>query len=276
MIDHTYDLEYVPCNCCGADDTRLIAKAKEKWREVEYKIIQCKKCELIYVNPRRRGELNNDDNRNWDGALDYFRAREPDIRQGAITILDTLAASGYSKGNLLEIGSGMGCLLQEAGIRGMTVVGVEITRQLVTYCREMGFKVIGDSIDNAGLPESSYDIIVINHVLEHLLDPKGCLELIFRLLRPGGVVYIGIPGVDKRILRKAADDKDFADTLWRPEAHLYYFLPTVIRSMLRNAGFQELKVPCVGNIPRCWARKIIKEMLLHVSPGVFIARKPLL
>ena len=277
------DLEYVPCNCCGGDDTRLLATAAEKWREVEYRIVQCKKCGLIYANPRRKGDLINDDNRNWDGALDYFKANESNHRRGVRRILDTLAAPGHSKGDLLEIGSGMGMLLLEARIRGLNAVGVEINHQLATYCREMGLNVINDSIDSARLPDSSYDVVVMTQVLEHLLDPKRCLEIIYRVLRPGGCVYIGIPQVDKRALRKARTDREFARALWRPEAHLYYFLPSVVRRMLRDAGFHELPVPIsgslmLGSIPRQWIRRIkagVWDRLLHASPGVFIARKPL-
>ena len=272
------DLEYVPCNCCGADDMRLLATAAEKWRELEYRIVQCKKCRLIYVNPRRKGGLINDDNCNWDEALDYFRSKESDRRRSARNILDILALAGCSQGDLLEIGSGMGMLLLEARSHGWNVTGVEINRQLATYCDERGLNVTNDSIDSAIVPDSSYDVVVMTQVLEHLLDPKGCLGIIYRVLRPGGCVYLGIPQVDKRVLRKARTDREFARALWRPEAHLYYFLPTVIRRMLGDTGFHELPIPMLGSMPRRWIRKIkagVRDRLLHASPGVFIARKPL-
>lgn len=46
------------------------------------------------------------------------------------------------------------------------------------------------------IPDSSLDFVVANHFLEHTEDPLGTLLNAFRVLRPGGVLYLALP--DKR------------------------------------------------------------------------------
>jgi predicted SAM-dependent methyltransferase len=46
------------------------------------------------------------------------------------------------------------------------------------------------------LPDASQDFVIANHFLEHCQDPLGALENMFRVLRPGGVLYLAVP--DKR------------------------------------------------------------------------------
>lgn len=45
----------------------------------------------------------------------------------------------------------------------------------------------------ATIPDASLDFVIASHVIEHLEDPLGALENWLRVLRPGGVVYIGVP-----------------------------------------------------------------------------------
>jgi len=48
-------------------------------------------------------------------------------------------------------------------------------------------------IENTGLPGESYDLIVCNHVLEHVNDFRKALKEMFRILRPGGSFVCSFP-----------------------------------------------------------------------------------
>ena len=48
-------------------------------------------------------------------------------------------------------------------------------------------------IQATGLPESSYDVIVCNHVLEHVDDFRKALKEMYRILRPGGSFICSFP-----------------------------------------------------------------------------------
>lgn len=48
-------------------------------------------------------------------------------------------------------------------------------------------------IQHTGLPDQSYDIIVCNHVLEHVDDFRQALKEMYRILRPGGSFICSFP-----------------------------------------------------------------------------------
>jgi SAM-dependent methyltransferase len=43
------------------------------------------------------------------------------------------------------------------------------------------------------LPDASYDVVMANHVLEHIDDDRKAMRELFRLLKPGGVALLTVP-----------------------------------------------------------------------------------
>jgi predicted SAM-dependent methyltransferase len=56
--------------------------------------------------------------------------------------------------------------------------------------------IIDDGEHLTRLPDGSEDFVIANHFLEHCQDPLQALQSMFRVLRPGGVLYLAVP--DKR------------------------------------------------------------------------------
>ena len=56
--------------------------------------------------------------------------------------------------------------------------------------------VVDDGERLANVPDASLDFVIANHFLEHCQDPIAALGTMFRVVRPGGIVYLAIP--DKR------------------------------------------------------------------------------
>jgi SAM-dependent methyltransferase len=48
-------------------------------------------------------------------------------------------------------------------------------------------------ITNVPLPSASYDVVIANHVLEHIPDDRQAMQELFRLLRPGGTALLTVP-----------------------------------------------------------------------------------
>ena len=48
-------------------------------------------------------------------------------------------------------------------------------------------------IQHTGLPDQSYDVIICNHVLEHVDDFRQALKEMLRILRPGGSFICSFP-----------------------------------------------------------------------------------
>lgn len=48
-------------------------------------------------------------------------------------------------------------------------------------------------ITATGLPGAAYDVILANHVLEHIPDDRAAMRELFRLLKPGGFALLTVP-----------------------------------------------------------------------------------
>lgn len=48
-------------------------------------------------------------------------------------------------------------------------------------------------IKGTALPDASYDVVIANHVLEHIDDDHAAMRELFRLLKPGGIAVLSVP-----------------------------------------------------------------------------------
>jgi SAM-dependent methyltransferase len=64
-------------------------------------------------------------------------------------------------------------------------------------------------VDESGyeaIPDSSYDFVILNHVLEHVPDPRPILTLLAAKLKPGGYIWIAFPSVRSLSLPSSCDE----------------------------------------------------------------------
>jgi SAM-dependent methyltransferase len=149
-----------------------------------------------------------------------------------------LAAAG-TQPRLLEVGSGLGNLLFEAKKRGYDVTGVEYSASSVRAANErLGAEcVVQGTIGDVPLPDSSFDVAVLADVIEHTRDPLSNLKRIWRLLRPGGALFMALPSLDSwsaRLMRERWMEFKLE--------HLFYFDSSTVRTALLKSGFEEVEV----------------------------------
>jgi SAM-dependent methyltransferase len=141
-------------------------------------------------------------------------------------------ASGLKGGSLLDVGSGTGEVLMAARDRGWTTQGVEPERTSAETARDRGLEVEIAVLEEAGLPEGSYDVVSAFHVLEHIPDSQAFLDSLRRWARPGGHIVIEVPNFNSSPRRRWAEHW----SLLRPLEHLVHFTPRTLRSTLVRAG----------------------------------------
>jgi SAM-dependent methyltransferase len=99
-----------------------------------------------------------------------------------------------------------------------------------------------DSLSN--VPDSQFDVIFCNNVLEHLHDPSALLDQIARVLQPGGVAYVNVPSWwGKRALEFSAFRLGLSP---REEMndHRWYFDPKDLWPLLVRSGFRPDNISC--------------------------------
>lgn len=121
---------------------------------------------------------------------------------GRLTPLNRDAiAARYLRGDGLEIGALHNPLPVPDGAR-VRYVDRMPTAELRRHYPELDSKplVAVDVIDDGerlkSVPDGSVDFVIANHFLEHCQEPIGALGTMFRVVRPGGIVYLAVP--DKR------------------------------------------------------------------------------
>ena len=96
---------------------------------------------------------------------------------------------------VLDIGCGQGVALKHFAADGLDALGIAIGED-VRICREQGFNAVEMDLTFLEFPDASFDLVWCRHVLEHSIMPFFTLSEIFRVLKPGGVVYIEVPCPD--------------------------------------------------------------------------------
>jgi SAM-dependent methyltransferase len=223
----------IPCPLCGGYSySRLFVKRG-------YTIVRCEECELVYANPQVDERLTHEQYRDggssdlWVDVLASPRQLELD-REKFSEILDELE-SYRGRGRLLDVGCSIGLFLRLAAERGWEGVGTEIGHRALAHARErFGVRVVDRPLADAGFEPTSFDVVTLNAVLEHMHEPRRTLHEVAGLLEPGGAVYLIVPNVESlacRVLHHRAATFDGRN-------HLTYFSRRTLRDMLEREGFE--------------------------------------
>ncbi len=261
------------CPVCGCSDRVLIHKNLRDriffCAPGEWSIYQCQDCSTGYLDPRptpasiglayknyfthvMEGELKLAWKQRIRRTLaDGYRRYQFGPSKRLSSIVDVLASWLFpsqkaildarmrhlprpSMGQrLLDVGCGSGEFLSKARSCGWEVVGVEIDPKAIKICQRRGIDVRIGSIDSLDASREKFDGITIRHVIEHLHDPITVLKNCYKLLKPGGWIWIETPNMNSEGYRLYGAD-------WRdldPPRHLILFNPSSLRNALEQAGF---------------------------------------
>lgn len=65
-----------------------------------------------------------------------------------------------------------------------------------------------EDITNISFADCSFDVVICNHVLEHILEEKKALNEIYRILKKGGVAFLNVPIDDNREITFEKEEYD--------------------------------------------------------------------
>lgn len=134
---------------------------------------------------------------------------------------------------LLDIGCGNGDFLARAKDGGWEVEGVEPDPVAAEVARARGLNVHVGTVAAVRNQYESFDGITLSHVVEHVYDSAALLRECYKLLKPGGWIWIETPNIE------SLGNKRFGKN-WRglePPRHLLIFNRSSLLRSLAKAGF---------------------------------------
>jgi len=206
-------------------------------------IKMCLNCELIFKSFEGKAEnLYNDnyaekfiDSKEYSGihAFNFFR--------DLISSSYKRARKNAGRPSLLDIGSGIGIMLDASKETGYDPIGVELSTKLAAIAVKKGHTVINKDISELAL-ERKFDTITMMDIIEHLQAPRDVLVALKLLLNPGGELIVYTPNHDSLIVKaaglfyhlgiKSPVENIFACT------HTCFFSTKTLRRVLNYSGYK--------------------------------------
>lgn len=136
-------------------------------------------------------------------------------------------------GKVLDIGASTGVMLDIFKENGWQTFGVEPSESSLVATKK-GHNISNVFFEKVNFKKNYFDLIILNHTLEHLEDPEKVLVKAFNLLKRGGAVLVDVPnagGIGSKLLGKK----------WPyllPKEHISQFTKDSLSDVFAKAGFK--------------------------------------
>jgi decaprenyl-phosphate phosphoribosyltransferase len=131
---------------------------------------------------------------------------------------------------VLDIGAGIGTMISACRDRGYEATGIEPSKYLVNQALKIhDVTIIASGIETTTFKQSSFDIIFLTDVIEHVADPGSLIAKCKNLLKSNGVLVITTPDVQSLTART------LGRMWWHFRlAHVSYFSDKTIATLLNR------------------------------------------
>ncbi len=259
--------ESAPCPLCRRNEPRPYRANMYALGSTCFHLVRCP-CGLVYVEPRPDAatiaRIYDDPSYYTEGynlgveSENYFSRRDELLALYDRTMHDLERIVGRP-GDMLELGSAGGFLLEAARRRGWRVKGIEISPPAIEYSRrELALEVFAGDLFDAPFAPKSFDLIVADNVLEHVIEPERALRKLRELLRPGGHLVVVVPAyVNSIYFRMTLAAPHFVPRGWfgpglsrilklepgrEPPYHIIEFDRRTVTDVIRRAGFELARI----------------------------------
>ena len=243
----------VACHLCGADDAETVTVVPKDYEyegilddgltHRRFRIVRCRGCGLVYLNPRP----------SLEAVLPYYPdeyccfAQFPPknaIMKAIYRVMAVLKTRRLlprlpDDGVVLDYGCGTGhwlVALHERAKPGQRFIGIDASERAVKQLEGTGVEghVGDDALLGTAVPAGSVDLILLDHVIEHVPEPRDTLARLASVLKPGGEIHGVTPNVD------AWDARLFGPKWvgWHVPRHFFLFDHESFTRLAEDAGLE--------------------------------------
>lgn len=264
------DMETPRCLLCDSTNSTVLFRLHDWACELpgDFQLVTCQMCGHIYQSPRPTqaviGAFYPED------YQPFWRAIDTEPHQWRRTLRHwqwrarcRQVAQLRAGGRLLDVGASTGVFLNEMRHYGAwTLAGVELNEQAARYARNtFQLEMFVGQIENAPWSPSSFDVVTLWDVLEHLPEPASALKKIRDLLTPDGYLIMSVPNGD------SVDAKLFGRYWIGLDAprHMSVFNLASLKRLLRTAGYSLETAYCYYGRYTTFALSLQQWLRAHMS-----------
>jgi SAM-dependent methyltransferase len=245
----------VVCPICGSDRTRLY---RSDVTDLEYFVVpqrefalwKCGQCASEFLDPR---PLESELPPFYPDDYHAYNENHSGLARLLVQLRARSRAKSYGRlipnrpGRIFDVGTG-DCRHFDELRRFLDVecAGIEIQPDVAAKGRSRGYDVLEGTLETADLANhvGKYDIVSMNHVLEHVVYPHTMLERAHDLLRPGGYIIGQLPTVS------SWENRLFGHNWggYHYPRHLQIPSKDGLSGLLQDVGFSSVKIRSAPHI----------------------------
>lgn len=189
--------------------------------EIRSAALRCEVCGFVFSEQIPVGALQRFYEQ-MSTEDDYYASSRPEFQlfQGYV---DQGAA-------VLDWGCGSGNFAGSVEAAGGTYLGVDFAGPAIAHGVARGLRLM--SVDEFMFIDETFDLITLNQVLEHHLDPIDVVLNLVKRLRPGGRIAVAVPNPDSPVIWASAIPLEF------PPHHLTRWRDTHLRALADIGGLK--------------------------------------
>ena len=232
--------EYKECKVCNGE-VKIINK--------KYNLGECQECKFIFCltmySQQQFIEVYDDLYNNEDALYKMHSVTQYNVLKENKKIRVGYNRAKLIKKNIfktksqsvLEIGSGIGLVgaYIRQNVNTVFYTGIELDKQAFEKSRELGLNTINSDFREMENLESTYNVIMMWEVIEHLQDLKLFVELAYKKLDKGGRIILSTPNYNKIHNYPNREESQLFQNL--PPIHLNFFTLENIKNIFEENGF---------------------------------------
>lgn len=261
------------CNLCGSNKLRLRYKGNidlnnlDRFSQYSWygDLYECLSCGFVIQKLEHSIDqilklLENE--KYLDEEIGTLNIEEKGVQfRKLISIMKKTSKLKDSK--LLDVGSNTGVFLKEFRKYSDNIFGVEPSKEAAIIAQTLFPQNVQNAvISSAILENTSFDIITMWDVIEHLYDPSSDLMTLFQKLKPGGIVYITTHDVGDWFAKIMGPN--YPAYMYQ---HFFHFSQKTLCLMLQKQGFQIVNLQ---RFCKSWSLGYLYQMLQKIWPKSYL------